>query len=147
MEGGPKQARVYFRRDGKRVIVATVHHTPKGILVEAEGPLSLTSWNEEALGESLQTALEQSSIFTRELPGMEPAYWPALKVSGEPSARSFQVGFLRIDLFGVKPVILIDGTPEKDELRLRLQLRDDVPPAELARKATRMFEILRDRKF
>jgi hypothetical protein len=142
-----KRARIYFRRDGKRVIVATVHHTPKGILVEGEGPLSLTTWNDEALGESIQTALEQSSIYTRELPGLEPAHWPALKISGEPSARSFEVGFIRIDLSGAGRIVLIDGAPDKGDLRLRLQLPDQAPLAELARKAVRMFEICRDRKF
>jgi len=143
----PRQARVYFRRDGKRVIVATVHHTPKGILVEGEGPLSLTAWDDAALGESVQTALEQSSLFTRDLPGMEPSYWPALKVSGEPSVRSFEVGFIRIDLFLAGSVVLIDGTHSDKQLKLRLQERFDASPADLARKVGRMFEILRDRKF
>src|SRR6185369_13386787 len=67
-------ARVYIRRDGKRLIVTTVHYTPDGILVEAEGPLSLTAWNDEELGESIQTALEQSTTFTQEFPGAPPTY-------------------------------------------------------------------------
>jgi len=142
----PKLARVYFRRDGKQVIVATVHHTPKGILVEGEGPLSLTTWNDEELGESIQTALEQSSITTREAPGKEPSSSPALKVSGEPSARSFEVAFTRVDLSVVGGLVLIDGTADKGELRLRIQVPEQRQPADLARKAVRMFEILRDRK-
>ena len=140
-------ARVYIRRDGKRLIVTTVHHTPDGILVEAEGPLSLTAWNDEELGESIQTALEQSTTFTQEFPGAPPTYWPALRASGEPSPRSFEAGFIQIDLSGFAAFIAIDGFAPSKELRLRMELRRDRPATELARKVTRMFEICRDRKF
>jgi hypothetical protein len=142
-----KLARVYFRRDGKQVIVATIHHTP-GLLHEAEGPLSLTTWNEEELGESIKTALEQSSTLTKVMPGARPFYWPALKASGEPSERSFEAGFIQIDVGEfASTFILIDGFAFSKELRLRMEVPSKAPTTELARKVTRIFEICRDRKF
>ena len=78
-----KHARVYFHRDGKRVLVVAVHRNHDGSLLEAEGPLSLTTWDDEALGESILTALDQSGEVSRDARGMARRPDPAtLKVSG-----------------------------------------------------------------
>ena len=142
-----KCARVYFRRDGKQVVISTIHHDSDGFRIMAEGPLSLTSWTDEELGESLQTALDQSSIFTGERTRGNMSYGPALKSSGEPSERSFEVSFIPVDLSGWPTFILIDASATDQKLRLRIELPLQAPAAELARKVTRMFEFLRDRKF
>jgi len=142
-----KRARVYFRRDGKQVLISTLHYSPDGWLVMAEGPLSLTAWNEEELGESLQTALEQSSIFRGEVTRGNLSYGPALKSSGEPSERAFEVSFIPVDLYGYPTFIIIDGSATAQKLTLRMEVRLQAPAAELACQTTRMFEILRDRKF
>jgi hypothetical protein len=141
-----KHARVYFRRDGKRVLVSTFHFATNGMLVEAEGPLFLTTWNEEELGECIQTALEQSSTWTKELRA-KPSHWPSLKISGEPSERSFQASFIEIVVWGFPTFVLIDGFAFEKELSLRMELPAQAPPVEFARKVTRMFEICRDRMF
>ena len=146
MAGREKQARVYFRRDGKQVLVVAVHGNPAGLRIEADGPLSLTSWDEEALGDSILTALDQSTIVTRDRQGDA-----TLKVSGEPSPRAFEAVFIPINVVGATEanlVYLLQGVADKaSNLVLSATLSSLAPPADFARHATRIFQICRDRKF
>jgi len=141
-----KHARAYFRRDGKQVIVVTVHQGPNGAFVEADGPLSLTRWDDEALGEGLQTALGHSAQTSKVASGTPGA--ATLKASGEPSPRAFDAGFIALSLLAGDPdgSILVQGRPEPG-----LTLSGRIPPLaaapEFARQATRIFQICRDRKF
>jgi len=140
-------ARVYLRRDGKRVVVVTVHQTKDGALLEAEGPLSLTTWDDEALGESIQTALDHSAWVSRgaDLPKSPGA--ATLKVSGEPSPRAFDAAFIAIQVSGLPDSgYVVQGTPDKD-LALTGRLSGQAPSSDFARQVTRIFQICRDRKF
>ena len=144
----PRHARVYFRRDGKKVLVATVHCTPKGQPVEGVGPLALSAWDDEALGESLQTAFEQSSTVPAELRAAQLPHEASLKVSGEPSPRSFQSSFVRVDVYqppDVPDQLLFQV--EVDSLTIGTFVSKQASPPELGRQATRLFQVARDRKF
>lgn len=145
MGGRPKQARVYFRRDGTRVLVVSVHADQDGVPVEAEGPLALTRWDGEALGESVKMALEQSSTVHRASKTTDQA---TLKASGEPSPQAFQAAYIRIDLSGdLNQLVLLDGIPDKGELTIRASLPFQASPADFTRKLTRVFEVCRDHRF
>jgi len=152
MDGRQKHARVYFRRDGKRVLVTSVHRNHDATLLESEGPLSLTTWDDESLGESILTALDQSGEASREVPrGMlrrpDP---PTLKISGEPSPRAFDAGFIRIEVFGALEAgsaCTIQGGSEKENLTISATLPSQAPSTEFARQVTRIYQICRDRKF
>jgi hypothetical protein len=149
--GRPKHARVYLHREGSRLIVATVHTTQDGLLVEAEGPLSLTKWTDEDLGGSVTLALEQSTTVTQDLRKAKPADWPSLKVSGEPSIRSFQSRFIQIDLSGANEanlVTMIDGIPEGNAgLTIRTSVAFHASPVEYAQRITQVYHACRDRRF
>jgi hypothetical protein len=142
----PKKARVFFRRDGKQVLVVAVHTNAAGLLIEADGPLSLTTWDDEALGDSILTALDQSTTVTRERPGDA-----TLKVSGEPSPRAFEASFFPINVFGATEAnlsYLLQGVVDKaSNLVLSATLSSLAPAVDFARQATRIFQICRDRKF
>lgn len=146
----PKQARVYFHREGSRVIVVTVHYNQDGMQVEAEGPLSLTSWTDQDLGDSIKLALEQSATITRDLRGWKQTDWPALKVSGERSVRAFQSSFIQIDVAGANYaniIYMIEGLPGgDDDLTVRTSVVANAPAAEYARQLVRVFHACRDRK-
>ena len=144
MGGADKRARVYFRRDGKRVLVVAVHPGQDGGLVEGEGPLSLTTWDDDALGESITTALDQSTIVARGSANMPGA--ATLKVSGEPSPRSFDSSFILIQLTSAGAEVVLQASPQKD-LTVATRLAGHAPAADFARQATRIFQICRDRKF
>jgi hypothetical protein len=146
MPPAPKQAHVYFRRDGKRVLVVTVHTGRDGGIGEAEGPLSLTTWDDDALGESITTALEQSALAAREFRGSRPPGAATLKISGEPSPRSFDAAFILIRITEAPGEYLLQGKPDPT-LALSATLSMTALPAEFARQATRLFQICRDRKF
>ena len=142
MAGRPKRARVYFRRDGKRVLVVTLHHNQEGLPVEADGPLSLTTWDDDALGESIATALEQSATVVRD--ARAPA--SSLKVSGEPSPRAFESSYVAINLQEAGPDWLIQAQADRN-LTLSATLSGLAAPSEFARQVTRLSQICRDRKF
>lgn len=151
MGGRPKHARVYLHRDGSRLIVATVHDNQDGVLVEAEGPLSLTTWTDEDLGDSVKTALDQSATITRDLQGLKQTDWPALKVSDERSVRAFQSSFIQIDLSGANEanlIYMIDGIPEGvSDLTIRTSIVSHASPVEFAQRLTRVYKACRDRRF
>lgn len=144
----PRHARVYFRRDGKKVLIATVHCTPKGMPVDGEGPLALSTWDDEALGESLQSAFERSATVPGELKPSQLPQEASLKVSGEPSPRAFQSTFIRVDVYqppDVPDQLLLQI--EVDSLTIGTFVPGKAPPAELGRQAVRLFQVGRDRKF
>ena len=145
MGAGPKQARVYFRRDGKQVLVVTVHHGRDGGLAEADGPLSLTRWDDEALGEGITSALDQSSTLARDLRGTRLPGAPTLKAGGEPSPRAFDAGFIAIRIMAGHEEIAVQGRPDPG-LTVAATLAVPASPSEFARQATRIFQICRDRK-
>lgn len=147
MGAGPKHARVYFRRDGKQLIVVTVHQSPNGGLVEADGPLSLTRWDDEALGESIQTALDQSTATSKAAPAFPMPGGSTLQASGEPSPRAFDATFIRVEIFGAGATCTIQAGPEKDNLTIFATLPSQAPSTDFARQTTRIFQICRDRKF
>ena len=146
MGAGPKQARVYFRRAGKQVLVVTVHHGRDGGLAEAEGPLSLTTWDDEALGESITTALDSSSTLDRDLRGTRLPGAATLKVSGEPSPRAFDAGFIAIEITAGLEEVVVQGRPDPG-ITVNATLPGTASPSDFARQATRIFQICRDRKF
>jgi len=149
--GHRKNARVYLHREGSRLIVVPVHTNQDGVLVEAEGPLSLTKWTEEDLGDSVKLALEQSARVTRDLRKVTPADLPALKVSGEPSVRAFQSKFIQIDLSGANEenlVTQIDGIPEGNAgLTIRTTVAYQASPVDYAKRITQVYTACRDRRF
>lgn len=142
MAGRQGHARVYFRRDGKQVLVVTLHQAQDGGFLEADGPLSLTRWDDEALGESLQTALEQSSTVAS---NSRLAGAATLKASGEPSPRAFETSFIAVTLTENNGQVLLQGRPDPG-LTLSATLSSTAPAGEFARQATRIFQICRDRK-
>jgi hypothetical protein len=146
----PKHARVYVRRDGKKVLIVTLHYTQEGLLVEADGPLALTSWDDDALGEAVQTAWDQSSTIVKDLRGRKMSDGAVLKMSGEPSARSFHSGYVQIDVSGANGsnlTVFIEGIPGDGDLTLRTSMVSHAPPTEFGRQILRIFQICRDRKF
>ena len=141
----PKFARIYLHRDGSRLIIATMQYTEKGFIMEAPGPLSLTKWDDEDLVLGLKTAIERSETVDRELNAAEN---PSLKVSGEPSLRSFQAAFIQLDVHQATGVYVVDARPDIPwSLMLRTQVPSQASAAEIARAITRIFEACRDRRF
>jgi hypothetical protein len=151
MSAASKHARVYFRRDGKQVLVVTVHTTPDGRLLEADGPLSLTTWNGEELGESVQTALDQSTTAAKDRRESGLGNEGTLKVSGEPSLRAFESSYLAVNVSGVTGAqagFVIQGVPDREtDITISTHVPDHAPSAELASQVTRIYQVCRDRRF
>lgn len=149
MSGAPKQAQVYFRRDGKQVIVVALHTTRDGRLLEEAGPLSLRTWDDETLGESVLTALDRCATVPKDRSEFSFGKEGLLKVAGEPSLRAFDSSFVRVDVHdvaGERPGLLIQGIPESD-LTIGTTSGRQAPPAELGRHVTRIYAACRDRRF
>ena len=98
--------------------------------MEAQGPLSLTKWTDEDLGESVKTG-PGAEHEGRPGPSDNGERWPALKVSGEPSFRAFQSSFIQIELCGADEdnlVYTIEGfLADEDELTLSAGVAGTAP--------------------
>lgn len=147
-----KHARVYFRREGKQVLVVTIHRSINGGYFEAEGGLSLTTWDDDALGESIQTSLDQSGEISRENDARPKIPDPAtLRISGEPSLRAFDASFILVEIVGSREpgawCVIQADCDKATRTAIKTILPGDASASEFARQATRIFQICRDRKF
>jgi hypothetical protein len=147
----PKHSRLFVRQDGQRAIVAIVHFSQEGVLYEAPGPLTLSKWDPEILGDAVQTALLQSSTVPFDPRSRKDIVSPVLQASGEPSPRAFISRYCQIDVFGedkTNTVFRIEGRPlEEHELVLSARIGATPFAADLGRLLTRVADACRHRKF
>lgn len=147
----PRHARLFIRHDGQRAIVAIVHFSAEGVLYEAPGPLVLTKWDPEILGDAVQTALLQSSTVPFDPRSRKDIASPVLLASGEPSPRAFISRYSQIDLSGedkTNTVFRIEGRPlEEHELVLTARIGATPFAADLGRLLTRVADACRNRRF